>query len=84
MKTEPTSIIELVRAIALILSFFGVVITLEDQAVIAAGIAAFALLASAGLAWWNRNRVFSPATTERLVQRAATTGIPVVGDPPAG
>jgi uncharacterized membrane protein len=84
VKTEATGIIELVRSGALLLSFAGVIVTAEERTVIAAGITGLALAVSAGLAVWNRLKVFSKATTERLVQRAAQTGVPAVGEPPKG
>jgi NaMN:DMB phosphoribosyltransferase len=83
MKTEPTAIIEVIRAVALILGMFGIVLTAEEQVVLAGGIAALALLASWALAWWNRNRVYAPETVERIARQAAATGDPSIPDPPA-
>lgn len=84
MKSEPTGIIELVRAAALLASFAGVAITVEEQTVIAAGIGAAGLAVSAGLAIWNRLKVFSPKSAQTLVNEAAATGIARRVDPPAG
>ena len=84
MRTEPTAIIEIVRAIALLLGFAGVVITVEEQAVIAAGIGALAALVSVALAIWNRRSVFSPKTTQAIANRAAATGNTDIGNPPSG
>ena len=84
MKKEPTLIIELVRLAAILAGTFGLAITAEEQAAIAAGLGALAALVSVGLAIWNRRSVFSPATTEAIAQRAAVTGDPSVGNPPKG
>ena len=84
MKTEPTAIIEIIRAVALLASFAGVAITVEEQTAIAAGITAGGLAISAVLAIWNRLKVFSPKTTQKLVDQAAETGIAPRVDPPAG
>jgi hypothetical protein len=83
MKSEPTAIIEAVRAVALLLGLFGIVVTAEEQTIIAGGIGALMLLASAGLAIWNRNRVYAPETVQRIAARAAATQDPSVEPPPA-
>ena len=84
MKTEPTLIIEAVRILAILAGSFGIAITAEEQAALVAGIGGLAALVSVGLAIYNRLKVFSPKTTETLVRRAASTGVPYVGDPPSG
>ena len=84
MKTEPTLLIEVVRIAAILAGTFGVAITAEEQAVIVAGLGGLFSLISLGLAIWNRSRVFSPKTTERIAAEAAVTGNPHVGNPPKG
>jgi mannitol-specific phosphotransferase system IIBC component len=75
MRSEPTAIIEVVRVIALLLTFAGVTINAEEQAALAAGIAAIGVIVSIGLAIWNRLRVFSPKTVEGLVEKAADNAL---------
>ncbi len=84
MKTEPTAILEVIRLVAILAGSLGIVITAEEQTVMAGGIGALVALVSVGLAIKNRLSVFSPKTTKVLVDRAAATGIAYVGDPPKG
>lgn len=74
MKSEATALIEIIRVVALVAGFFGVVISVEEQAAIAGAIAGVVLAVSALLAIYNRHRVYSQATTERLVSEAAARG----------
>ncbi len=84
MKSEPTLIIEAIRAVLILLTTFGVALTSYQQSAIILAAGALIAVASAGLAWWNRNRVFAPATVEKIAEQAAATGVAAVGDPPAG
>ena len=84
MKSEPTLIIEAIRAVLILLTTFGVAITLEQQAAIIGAAGALLAVASLGLAYLNRKSVFAPETVKKIAENAAATGDPVVGDPPAG
>lgn len=84
MQTQPTLIIEAIRALLILLAAFGVVVTGDQQVAIIGAGTALVLLGSATLAWWNRSRVFAPKTVEKIAERAAATGDPAVGSPPAG
>lgn len=74
MRSEPTLILEGVRLVAILLGFIGITLSEEDQAALAAGAGVLVVVISAVLAWFNRSRVFSPVTTQKLVNRAAATG----------
>ena len=84
MRTEPTFIIEMVRLAAILAGAFGLVITADEQAALVAGVTGVIALVSVALAIWNRLKVFSPATTQKLVDRAAATGDTDIGSPPTG
>ena len=84
MKSEPVLIIEAVRAVLILLAAFGLVLTPEQNTAIIGALVALLALGSAGLAWWNRQRVYAPATVQRIANHAAATGQPSIGDPPKG
>ena len=84
MKAEPTLIIELVRLFAFFLGLMGIVITPDEEKILVAGIGGLVALVSLGLAVWNRSKVFSPATTQKVADRAAATGNTDIGEPPTG
>ena len=84
MKSEPTVIIEAVRALLIVVATFGIAINASQQSAIVVAVGAFAALVSAGLAWFNRNKVYSPATVQAKVNEAAATGNTNIGNPPRG
>jgi hypothetical protein len=84
MKSEPTVIIEAIRAILILLAAFGFVITQDQQLAIIGAATALFLLASWALAWWNRQSVYAQDTVQRIASRSASTGVPMVGPPPEG
>jgi hypothetical protein len=84
MKSEATLIIEAIRAVLILAAAFGVIVTEGQQVAIIGAATALILLASAGLAWLNRNKVFSEKKVEEIAAKAAATGDPTVGSPPAG
>ncbi len=83
MKSEPTVIIEAVRAVLILLASFGVLLTTEQQSAILLAIPALFLAGSWALAWWNRQKVYSPATVEKIAAESAAAGVPTVPPPPA-
>jgi hypothetical protein len=87
MKSEPTAIIEAVRALALIAATFGIAITAQDQAALVAVIGAGLIIASTALAWWNRRQVYAKDTVQAIANEATylPPGTPVdIGEPPKG
>lgn len=82
MKSEPTLILEALRLIAYAAGLFGVIITVQEQAVISAGIIAAIGAVSVALSIINRLRVFAPDTVLAIATEAATTGVVPVINPP--
>jgi hypothetical protein len=84
VKSEPIAILELVRLIAVVAGAIGIVVTPDEQAVLAAGITGAIAAISIIIAVVQRMSVFSPKTTQKLVNRAAATQNTDIGDPPSG
>lgn len=84
MQSQPTLIVEAIRAFIILASAFGVALTADQQAAIILAAGATLALISAGLAWYNRSKVYSIATTQKVATRAAITGSDDIGVPPGG
>lgn len=82
MQTQPTLLIEAVRALIILATTFGVAINAEQQAAIVGAIGALFALVSFGLAWFNRSKVYAPATVQEIANRAAATRVADIGKPP--
>lgn len=87
MNSEATAIIEAVRAIMLLAATFGFALNPDQQAAIIAAAGAIIIALSAVLAWLNRSKVFSAATTQAIAD--AATHLPAgtavdIGKPPEG
>lgn len=84
MQTEPAviigSITAVVTAILALLVAFGMDISPDQQAAILGMVAAVAPIVAAV---FIRQRVFSPATTQRIANQAAETAVANVPTPPA-
>ena len=67
LKTEPTLLVEAVRALLMAAAAFGVAITSDQiDAVVAAVAAVLAVVVSTSLAAVNRASVYAPATVAEL------------------
>lgn len=84
MRSEAVGILELVRAVALILSMIGITITDDEAQVIAAGIGAAMLAVSAILSVIARSSVFSRETVETKYVPAGVESTAAPPDPRAG
>ena len=84
MQTQPTLMIEAVRTLLILLTSFGIAINDQQQGAIIAFAGVLAALVSAGLAWYNRSKVYAPATVQKIATQAAATGVPDIGKPPEG
>ena len=87
IDSEATALTELVRALVIIGAAFGFAVTDAQQAALIAGIAAAAIIVSGALALWNRYKVYSKATTQRIANAAtfqAPGTVVDIGNPPAG
>ena len=84
MKSEPTLIVEAIRAAMILLVSFGVALNADQQAAIIGAAGAFIAVGSLALAFLNRSKVFAPDSVEVIAANAAATGDPTVGAPPRG
>lgn len=84
MKSEPTLLVEAVRLVAFVAATFGIAINAEDQAAAVVGLGALFAFGSVVLAWWNRRKVYAPATVQKIANAAAASGRAIIGTPPKG
>lgn len=68
LEKEPTVIVEAVRLVLRVLLAAGVAISWDLQTSIVALVTALVTLVSAGLAAYNRRKVYAPATVRALEQ----------------
>lgn len=84
MNTQPTLIVETLRAFLILLTTFGVAINAEQQGALILFAGAMVALVSAALAFYNRSKVYAPASVQKVADRAAATGVADIGVPPDG
>ena len=87
MNSNPTLIVEAVRALIILGTAFGLAINAEQQAAIIGAAGAVFALVSFALAWYNRSKVYAPATVQKIAD--AATNLPPgsvvdIGQPPEG
>lgn len=84
LDTNPTIVVEIVRAIVIIAGTFGIAINagVETQLVAIGG--AVLVIVSAALAWYNRSKVYAPASVQKIANNAAATQSTDIGTPPSG